>query len=151
VEVARAAGARAGPAVAPLPAAVASALAALRAARRATRVVVVVPAASGSGHRLIAVAGGCLRGAASASHAAELRPAFARVLAALADPVEAIVPREALDEVRVVTAWLASRAGRAVAVDVGRIGREAAWRRVCALAAPGPLFATSAEVITPPS
>jgi GIY-YIG catalytic domain-containing protein len=141
VDVARASNARAGPAVAPLAPPVAGALAALRAARRAARIVVVVPAASGPGHRLIAVAGGRLRGAAAASHPAELRPAFARVLAALVEPVEAIVPREALDEIRVVTAWLASRAGRAVAVDVGRVGREAAWLRVHALAAPGPLFA----------
>ena len=54
---------------------------------------------------------------------------------------DAVVPREALDEIRVVTAWLASPSGRAAAVDVGRLGHAAAWRRVQALAAPGPLFA----------
>jgi hypothetical protein len=141
VDTARAVGARAAPVVAPLPPAVASALAALRAARRATRVVVVVPAARGPGHRLVAIAGGRLRLALSAQCAAELRPAFARVAAALAAPAAAIVPREAFDEIRVVTAWLASPDGRAAAVDIGHLGDAAAWERVRALAAPGPLFA----------
>jgi hypothetical protein len=72
---------------------------------------------------------------------AHLRAAFARVAAALTVPADAIVPREALDEIRVVTAWLASPMGRAAAVDVGRLGHATAWRRVQALAAPGPLFA----------
>jgi hypothetical protein len=125
---------------------VASALAALRAARRATHVVAVVPAARSPGHRLMAVLGGRLRLAVSAPCPADLRPAFTRVAAALAEPVEAILPREALDEIRVVTAWLGSPAGRAAVVDVGRLGHEAAWRRVCALAAPGPLFTPPAEV-----
>jgi hypothetical protein len=147
VDAARAVGARAAPAVAALPPAVASALAALRAARRATRVLVVVPAAGEAGHRLIAIAGGRLRLALSAPSPAELRPAFARVAAALAEPAAAIVPREALDEIRVVTAWLASRTGRAAAVDLDRLGEPAAWERVRALAAPGPLFAAPAEML----
>jgi hypothetical protein len=142
-DTARAAGARAGPAVTALPAPVASALAALRAARQAEQVVVVVPAASGSGHRLIAVAGGRLRFALTASRTTELQPAFVRVAAALAEPAPAIVPREALDEIRVVTAWLASPPGRAAAVDVGRLGRAAAWERVRVLAVPGPMFAST--------
>jgi len=70
----------------------------------------------------------------------DLQAAFARVAAALTLPADAIVPRDALDEIRVVTAWLASPIGRAAAVDVGRLGHAAAWRRVQALAAPGPLF-----------
>ena len=143
VDVARAAGARAEPAVAALPAPVAGALAAVRAARRASRVVVVVPAAAAPGHRLIAVAGGRLRLALSAPRPAELAPAFARVTAALAAPPEEILPREALDEIRVVTAWLASPAGRAAAIDVGRLGHVTAWHRVQALAAVGPLFTDS--------
>jgi hypothetical protein len=140
VDAARAAGARALPGPAPLPPAVATALAALRAARRASHVVVVVPAAHEAGHRLIAVAAGRLRLAVSAGPAG-IQAAFARVAAALTVPADAIVPREALDEIRVVTAWLASPVGRAAAVDVGRLGHAAAWRRVQALAAPGPLFA----------
>jgi hypothetical protein len=140
VETARAVGARALPAAAALPPAVASALAALRAARRASRVVVVVPAAREPGHRLVAVAGGRLRLAVSAPTTAELRPAFARAAAALAEPVDAIVAREALDEIRVVTAWLSSTVGRAATVDVGRLGHAGAWRRVEELAVPGPLF-----------
>jgi hypothetical protein len=126
---------------------VASALAALRAARRTTRVVVVVPAAREAGHRLIAIAGGRLRLALSAPSPAELRPAFARVVAALAGPAAAIVPREALDEIRVVTAWLASRTGRAAAVDLDRLGGAAAWERVRALTTTGPLFAAHAEML----
>ena len=140
VDVARAAGARAGAPLARLPASVASALAALRAARRAGRVVVVVRAAFGPGHRLIAVVGGRLRLALSAACAADLRPAFDRVAVALPDPPPAVVPRDALDDIRIVTAWLASPAGRVTAVDVGRLGRAAAWERVRVLAAPGPIF-----------
>jgi hypothetical protein len=81
----------------------------------------------------------------SAPTAAELRPAFARVAAALAEPVDAIVAREALDEIRVVTAWLSSAVGRAATVDVGRLGHAAAWRRVEVLAVPGPLFTMHPE------
>jgi hypothetical protein len=141
VDAARAAGARELPAAASLPPVVASALAALRAARRASRVVVVVPAARASGHRLIAVAGGRVRLGVSSPRHADLRQGFERAAAALAAPTAAIVPLEALDEIRIVTAWLASPAGRAAAVDVGRLGSAAAWQRVHALAAPGPLFA----------
>ena len=140
VDAVRAVGARASPAPASLPPAIASALAALRAARRASQVVVVVPAAREAGHRLIAVAGGRLRLAVSAPRPFDLPAAFARVAAASTLPADAIVPRDALDEIRVVTAWLASPIGRAAAVDVGRLGHAAAWRRVQALAAPGPLF-----------
>jgi hypothetical protein len=140
VDAARAAGARAEPQPAALPPAVARALAALRAARRERRVVVVVPAAREPGHRLVAVAGGRLRRAASAPAVADLRAVFAHVAAALDEPVAAIVPRDALDEIRVVTAWLSSPVGRAAAVDVGRLGYAGAWRRVQTLAVPGPLF-----------
>ena len=111
-DAARAAGARARRPAAPLPRAVASALAALRAARRASHVVVVVPAAHGAGHRLIAVVGGRLRLAVSA-RVPDLRRRSPRVAAALTVPADAIVPREALDEIRVVTAWLASPIGTA--------------------------------------
>ena len=100
----------------------------------------MVPAARGTGHRLIAVVRGRVRLAVTASRPEELRPAFGRVSAALAEPADAIVPREVLDKIRVVTAWLASPAGRATAVDVGRLGRAAAWERVRALAVPGPMF-----------
>jgi hypothetical protein len=143
VETARAAGARAPTAPVLLPRAVASALAALCAARRAHRVVVVVPDASAPGHRLLAIAGGRLRLAVSAPRPRDLAEAFARVAAALDAPTDAIVPREALDEIRIVTAWLASPAGREAAVDLGRLGRAAAWRRVLGRAAPGPLFAAA--------
>lgn len=147
--VARAAGARAGRPPAPLPAALVGPLAALRAARLASAVLVVVPAAGGPGHRLLAVAGGRLRCAVTARDPASLPAAFARVVAALVEPADAIVPREALDEIRVVTAWLASPAGRAASIDVGRLGRAAAWRRLEALAAPGPLFAQAGRSTSP--
>ena len=71
--------------------------------------------------------------------------AFAQATAALAQPLPALLPREALDEVRIVTAWLASPEGRAAAIDVGRLGRAAAWTRVTARGAPGPLFSSTAR------
>jgi excinuclease UvrABC nuclease subunit len=140
---ARASEAHTGPAEVALPGPVAGALRALRSARVATRVIVVVPAAGAPGHRLLAVAGGRLREATAAPSPEALRAAFARVWAALEPPAPAILPRTALDEVRVVTAWLASAAGRAAAVDVSRTGRAAAWARVVARTVPGPLFSSA--------
>jgi DNA polymerase III subunit epsilon len=140
VDGARWSGTPALPAVLPGP--VASALRALGAARRAARVLVVAPAADGPGHRLVAIGGGRLRAAVSAPCAAELAAGFARAVAAVERPLPALVPREALDEIRIVTAWLAGRDGRRAAVDVGRLGRRAAWEAVLARAAPGPLFSS---------
>jgi hypothetical protein len=142
-DTARASGATSGPPAVGLPRPVASALRALRAARLASRVIVVVPAAGAPGHRLLAVAGGRLREAVAAPAPSRLPGAFARVWAALERPVPALVPRGALDEVRIVTAWLASGPGRLSAIDVSRERREAAWARVVARAAPGPLFSSA--------
>jgi DNA polymerase-3 subunit epsilon len=124
--------------------ALAGALAALRTRRLASRVVVVVPAAVGVGHRLVGVHGGRLALGVAAPDARGLADAFRRVAAALAPPSEALLPATALDEVRVVTSWLARREGRAAAVDLDRLGRDAAWRAVVARAGIGPLFAATA-------
>jgi hypothetical protein len=142
---ARASGGRAGPPSVVLRGPLAGALRALGAARLASRVIVVVPSAGAPGHRLIAVAGGRLRGAVSAPGPVALSSAFSCVVAALAPPVPALLPREALDEVRIVTAWLATPEGRAASIDLGRLGRAAAWARVVACAAPGPLFSSAAR------
>jgi hypothetical protein len=144
-EAARASGARGGPAPPTLPGPVTGALRALRAARLAPRVLVVVPDAGGAGHRLLALASGRLVAAVTAGDGDALASAFGQVTAALAQPLPALLPREALDEVRIVTAWLASPEGRAAAIDVGRLGRAAAWTRVTARAAPGPLFSSTAR------
>jgi DNA polymerase-3 subunit epsilon len=143
VETARASGARSGRPVAALAGPVAGAIRALRAVRVATRVVVVLPAAGAPGHRLVALAGGRLRRAVAAPAPAALAGAFADVWAALAPPVDVLVPRAALDEVRVVTAWLATEPGRRAALDVSRVGRAAAWSAVVARTAPGPLFSSA--------
>jgi DNA polymerase-3 subunit epsilon len=140
VDTARACRATSGPPPAALPGRVARAL---RAARLASRVLVVVPAAGEPGHRLLAVAGGRLLEANGASAPAALAGAFARTWAVLERPVPALLPRTALDEVRVVTAWLASAPGRAAALDVSRLGRAACWTRVVARTAPGPLFSSA--------
>jgi hypothetical protein len=142
-EVARQCGARAGRPL-PLPAALAGTRAALGAARRTERVLVVVPAAGRPGHRLLALGGGILRGAFAAPDATALRPALERTLASLAPPPPAILPREQLDEVRIVTAWLAGAEGRAAAVDVDRVGAAGAWAHVRRRTAHGPLFAAAA-------
>jgi hypothetical protein len=115
--------------------------AALAAARRTVRVLAVVPAAEGPGHRLLALAGGTLRGAWAAPDATALRPAFERALAALAPPPPAVLPREQLDEVRIVTAWLAGADGRAATVDVDRAGTAGAWAHARRRTEAGPLFA----------
>jgi DNA polymerase-3 subunit epsilon len=140
-DAARAAGARADAGPTELPAAVRGAIAALRRARQATRVVAVVPATGAPGHRLLALGGGRLRAAIPATRARELAAAFAEALAALAPPPPSLIAPEDLDEVRIVTAWLASPAGRAAAVDVGRLGRAAGLARVRERATTGPLFA----------
>jgi hypothetical protein len=143
VDTARACRARSGPPPAALPGSVARAVRALRTDRLASRVLVVVPAAGEPGHRLLAVAGGRLLEAHGAPSPVALAGAFARTWAALERSVQALLPRRALDEVRVVTAWLASAPGRAAALDVSRIGRAAAWTRVVARTAPGPLFSSA--------
>jgi hypothetical protein len=137
------AGAPAGRAPCLLPRPLVVALAALRAAQRRAAVLVVVGAAGAPGHRLLAVAGGRLRAAASAPDRAALGPAFATVAAALRAPVPALLPPDALDEVRIVTAWLASAEGRAATVDYGRVGHAAAWASVAARTTPGPLWLSS--------
>lgn len=142
--VARASGARAAPPPAELPASVAGALRALRAARIAPRLLVLVPAVPGPGHRLLAIAGALLRGAVAVSEPAMLAAAFARATALAAAPVSAVVPRAALDEIRVVTGWLASGEGRAATIDL-RTGRAAAWKEVVRRVAPGPLFSSGAR------
>jgi DNA polymerase-3 subunit epsilon len=147
---ARAAGARALPPPAALPGPLVATLAALRAARRASSVIVVLPAAGAPGHRLLGVADGRLRAVAPAATTSALRPAFLRVTRVLEPPASPLIARAALDEVRIVTAWLASREGRAAAVDVGRLGPAAAWARVEALATMGPLFAPSAAALDQP-
>ena len=147
---ARAVGARALVPPAALPRPLVASLAALGAARRASSVIVVLPAAGAPGHRLLGVAAGQLRTVVAAPTVAALRAAFLRVARALEAPATALIAREALDEVRIVTAWLASRAGRAAAVDVGRLGTAAAWARVEALATAGPLFAPLARALDEP-
>lgn len=146
-EAARASGARSGPPPVLLPPSVRGALAALRAARLAARVLVVLPDAGGAGHRLVAIAAGQLVEVVTAPDTPGLAPAFARTMAALDRPLPAFVPREALDEVRIVSAWLASPPGRAAAIEPGRVGRDAAWSQVLARAAPGPLFSSGARPI----
>jgi hypothetical protein len=147
VETAQASGARAGPEPALLPPAVSGALRALRAARLTARALVVLPDAGEPGHRLLAIAGGRLVEAVSGAGAPGLVRAFGRALEALARPLPVLLPREVLDEVRIVTAWLASPAGRAAAIDAGRVGRAAAWSEVLARAAPGPLFSSGARPV----
>jgi hypothetical protein len=142
--VAFATGARAEPDPAALPPGVAGALRALRAARIAPRVLALVPAVPGPGHRLLAVAGGRLRGGVSTAETATLANAFARAIALLAGSVPALVAREALDEVRVVTGWLAGPAGRAATIDLAR-GRAAAWAELVRRVNPGPLFSCGAR------
>jgi hypothetical protein len=139
-EVARAMGARARPAPR-LGGAISSAVAALRSARIARRVLVVLPDARATGHRLLAVLGGRLRAALPAPDGRTLPDAFERALAALRAPLPPLIPRNALDEVRIVTAWLAGAEGRAAGVDVERAGRAGAWAHVVARTVPGPLFA----------
>jgi DNA polymerase-3 subunit epsilon len=117
------------------------ALAALRALRLARRVLVVLPDACSGGHRLLAVAGGRLAAALPAPDAGALPDAFVRTLAALRAPLPPLIPRDALDEVRIVTGWLAGAEGRAAAVDVERAGRAGAWAHVRTRTAAGPLFA----------
>jgi DNA polymerase-3 subunit epsilon len=142
VDVARAAGARAPADRFRAAGRIAGALRALRAARIARRVLVVVPLAGRAGHRLIAVGGGRIVDAASASTEGALGDAFAHACRALARPLPALLPRDALDEVRIVTAWLAAPAGRGATIDVGRLGRAAAWTEVLARAASGGLFSS---------
>jgi hypothetical protein len=69
-----------------------------------------------------------------------LSAAFHRALEALSAPPADLIEREAFDEVRIVTAWLATPEGRAASIDVERIGREGAWAQVIARTTPGPLF-----------
>jgi DNA polymerase-3 subunit epsilon len=142
--IARASGARGSAPPAELPAPVAGALRALRAAKLAPRVLAVVPAVPGPGHRLLAIAGALLRGAVAVTEPARLASAFARATALAAEPVSALVPRAALDEIRVVTGWLASAEGRAATIDL-RAGRAAAWKDVVRRVAPGPLFSSAAR------
>jgi len=141
VPTARAAGARATTPPAPLPAAVAGALAALQRAQCARAVVALVPAAGAPGHRLVACAAGRLRAAFAVRHPADLAGALAGAARALAPAPPLVVEREALDEVRIVTAWLASPEGRAASVDVARLGWRATAAGLAARLAPGPLFA----------
>lgn len=54
-----------------------------------------------------------------------------------------LLPRDALDEVRSVTGWLASAEGRAASIDVGRLGAQRAWEALVLRTAPGPLFAAT--------
>jgi DNA polymerase-3 subunit epsilon len=150
-EVSHAVGARGGPGPVPLPGPVAGALRALHAARRAQRVVAVVPAADGPGHRLLAVAGGRLRLAVGVPDAAALRAAFTQAVRALAPGVDPLLARAALDEVRVVTAWLATPAGRAAAIDLEQVGPAGAWARLAARVGPGPLFAVRPAVRSAPA
>jgi len=144
VDAVRALGAPSGPPPAALPGGVASALRALRASRIATRVVAVVPAAGVPGHRLLGVRAGRLVAAAPATRPGDLRGAFAIVSRAVAGPADALVGGDALDEIRIVTGWLATRTGRAAAVDLERLGAAAAWDAVVARAGAGPLFAAAA-------
>lgn len=118
------------------------ALAALRAARRAVQVLVVVAASGTRGHRLLAVSGGRLRAAVSVPDRRDRAAGFARACAALEPPPAALLEREELDEVRLVTAWLAGAEGRAATIDVARLGRAAAWAALAARVTPGPLFAS---------
>jgi hypothetical protein len=97
--------------------------------------------AAGAEHRLLAAR--AARAAASAPDRAALGPAFATVAAALRMPVPALLPPDALDEVRIVTAWLTSPEGRAATVDYGRVGHAAAWASVAARTTPGPLWLSS--------
>lgn len=141
-ESARRSDARSGPLPVAPGASLAGALAALRAARRATRVCVALPEAGMSGYRLLAVVGGRLCAAASAPARPSVEAAFDRIVAALEHPAPALLPRDALDEVRIVTAWLASPAGRAATIDYGRLGRMASHARLLARIVPGPLFSS---------
>jgi DNA polymerase-3 subunit epsilon len=136
-DAARRAGARPAPPAVPLPAALRATLRALDSARRRAAVVVVLPAVAANGHRLLGVAAGRLRAAASAASPGVLRAAFERIADAAAAPPPLVLAREELDEVRVTTAWLASREGRAATIDLGTLGREAAWRLVAARAGAG--------------
>ena len=136
--------------VPPLPGPVRATVRALRAARAEVTVLVVVPAAHGCGQRVLAVAGGRLVGAASLESGAQADASLAELRAALLQPQSPLLPLDAVDEVRIVTAWLATPAGRRASVAVGRVGFSAAWRevaaRVEAARAPGPLFAVRSGV-----
>jgi hypothetical protein len=139
-EVARALGARAGTSPTPFPPPMAAALRTLRARRLWAAVIVALPASGEPGYRLLAVGGGQLRCAVGAASSAALPEAFSRVASALDPPPPALLARDALDEARVVTGWLASTANRASAVDLGRLGREGAWAEVARRTSPGPLW-----------
>jgi hypothetical protein len=140
-EVARALGARAGVPRATLPRPVTAALRALRARRLWGAIVAVVPVIGAPGHRLLAIGGGRLLSAVASPSSSTLPAAFARTLRALDPPPAVLVPREALDEVRLLTGWLASAEGRAASIDLARLGRERAWTEVLKRVSPGELFA----------
>ena len=57
-----------------------------------------------------------------------------------AEPPPALPARAQLDEVRVVTGWLASDEGRAAAIDLDRAGRARILAWASARVAAGPLF-----------
>ena len=123
-----------------LPGAVASAARALRSARLAATVLVVLPAAGVPGHRVLAIVAGRLRAAEAAPDGAALATAFQRALRAFAGPVDPVVSRAEIDEVRLLTAWLASPSGRQATIEVTSCSAEEAWRHLCARTAVGPLF-----------
>jgi hypothetical protein len=138
-------GARAAAPVAPLPPPVSAAVAALLRARRALRVVACLPAAGEPGHRLVAVAGGRVRQAVTLRARSALPTTVARLTAALAPAPPLVVPREDLDEVRIVTTWLAGPVGRRSSVDLDRLGRAGVEAWVADRLAPGPLFSSAGQ------
>jgi hypothetical protein len=108
-------------------------------------VVACVPAAGSPGHRLIAVAGGRVRAALTLREPSGVPDAVARLAATLGPVAPSLIPREDLDEVRIVTAWLNATEGRRASADLDRLGRAGVEAWVLRRIAPGALFSSDAR------